>query len=250
MISTDSTRKKSGECSAVSAAGVTTEFKKAAKELSDAAFDYAGVLRVTEYRYPDEELIFIDRADPKDGETSVMRLFRAKYDRSGAEKLREVTRRLSNIAAFVSKEIEPILAYSTRKKSGVRSTVSPVGETTDYTYKTDVDKELKTVVANLIDTSFEYLDMLDVSVFRKADSVDIFIKKRDINAKDRTLIYKKVRYDEADGAMAVRDIISEIPKLAAEVSAETEYPRLEKTEPKEPEKPLFFRKKVKKAGQV
>ena len=208
---------------------ITTEFKKAAKELSDAAFDYAGLLSVAEYIYPDEELIFISRDEPKEGEASIMRYLKVQYDRSGAEKLREVTRDLPSMAAVVGKETEPILAH--------------------YTYKTNVDKELKTAVANLIDTSFEYLDMLDVSVFRKADSVDMFIKKRDINAKDRTLIYKKVRYDEADGVMVVRDIVKDIPKLAAEVSTETEYPRLKKTEPKEPEKPSLFRKKANKTTE-
>ncbi len=213
---------------------ISTEFKKAAKELSDVAFDYAGHLSITEYRYPDEELIFIGIANPKEGEKSDLEHFRVEYDKSGAKKLREVTRRLSNIAAVVGKETEPILAY--------------------FTYKTDVDKELKKAVADLIDISFDYLDLLSVSVCRKANSVDIFIKKRYIKAKDRTLIYKEIRYDEADSAIIVRDIINEIPKLAAEVSAETEYPRLEiatpRNEPKEFERPSFFSKKAKKVAQV
>ena len=184
---------------------ISTEFKKAAKELSDVAFDYAGILSITEYRYPDEELIFISKANPKEGEMSVMRHLRVKYDRNGAEKLRKFAKDFSDMAASVSAigdAMEPILAY--------------------FTYKTDVDKELKKAVAELIYISFDYLDLLNVSV------------------------YKKVRYDNADSAMAVRDIINEIPKLAAEVSAETEYPRLEKAESeesKEPEKPLFFRKR-------
>lgn len=84
---------------------IDMKFKKAARDLSDAAFEYAELIEVTEYRFDNEMLIFaserdeIEKARKKPDDQKFMYHVKARYNSGGAKKITELAGNILPTAA-------------------------------------------------------------------------------------------------------------------------------------------------------